>query len=736
MRNLASTFGSSRAIALAIVVVLVWVRAIDPTAIEVIRHRIFDFYQKFYPRIYVPQPVAIIDIDEKSLTRYGQWPWPRTLVADLVDKLKAQGVASTGFDIVFAEPDRMSPETYAKGMPGLSETARNELANLPDNDTVLARAIAGSRIVLGETGIHQVGEQRDISFIPETPVATLGGDPRPFLIKYPGILGNLPVLEKAALGRGLFSISPDQDGIVRRVPLVAMAGERLQPSLSIETLRVATGQDAIAIKRDEAGIRSVVVAGVEIATDRNAQLWVYYTDHEPRRFVSAADVLDGTVPPGRLNGHLTLVGTSAVGLYDLRSTPLNPVMPGVEVHAQVMETILGKTQLTRPHYAAGVEIITAVLASLFVIAFLPMLGALPVLIMGAIGASGIAAGAWWFFTQHLMLFDAVFPLVTSAAAFMVIAFMNYRREELKRSQIRAAFGQYLAPALVESLSKDSSRLSLGGERKNMTILFSDVRGFTALSEGFKNDPHGLIQLMNGLLTPLTNVIIARNGTIDKYMGDAIMAFWNAPLDVADHPAEAAAAALAMQVAMGEVNTKAQAAAELEGRKIGKLSIGVGLNTGDCVVGNMGSARRFDYSVLGDAVNLASRLEGQTKSYGVNIIVGNATAKEISDRFALIPLDLVRVKGKKQPEQIFALLGDETLLKSPEFGQLSALAASVLAAFRRQNWDEALQLMDSGQSMAKSLALDGYFAVLTERIELYRKVPPPKDWDGVYEALSK
>ncbi|HRJ68043.1 MAG TPA: adenylate/guanylate cyclase domain-containing protein [Beijerinckiaceae bacterium] len=723
-------------LAFLVVAGLVWLRIYDPVITEVARHRVFDNYQKLKPRAYKPAPVAIIDIDEKSLTRVGQWPWARTRVAELVERLKAQGVAAIAFDIVFAEPDRMSPESYAKTVAGLSDAARAELAGLPDNDSVLARAFQGARVVVGQSGTHLAGEQRDLGAVPETPVATIGGDPRPWLAQYPAWLTNVPALEQAATGRGLFSILPDPDGVVRRVPLTAIVGGRLQPALSIETLRVATGQDAFAVKRDDVGVKSVVVAGVEIPTDRTGHLWLHFTPHAPQRFVSAADVLEGKVPPGRLAGHLALIGTSAVGLFDLRPTPVDPVMPGVEIHAQALESILGKHQLTRPHYAIGAEIVAAVTSSALVISLLPLLGALPTLLLGAVGAAIIGGGSWWLFANHGLLLDPLFPLFTSGAAFLVLAFVNYRREEMQRQQIRSAFSHYLAPGMVEALAKDPSKLSLGGERRPLTVLFSDVRGFTSLSESYKHDPQGLIALMNTLLTPLTNAIVAEQGTIDKYMGDAVMAFWNAPLDVPDHPAHAARAALAMQNAMTEVNARAQASATRDGRALPDLSIGIGINTGDCVVGNMGSSRRFDYSALGDTVNLASRLEGQTKGYGVSIILGDATASALTGRFAVIELDLIRVKGKTMPERICALIGGPDLLERPDYLVAATGCNRALSAYRRQDWAEAEACIAEFRARAASFGLDGYLTMLAERIALFRTLPPPKDWDGVYEALTK
>ncbi|MBL6431125.1 MAG: adenylate/guanylate cyclase domain-containing protein [Alphaproteobacteria bacterium] len=338
---------------------------------------------------------------------------------------------------------------------------------------------------------------------------------------------NIEPLDAAASGRGLLSILPDLDSIVRRVALVAAVGETIHPSLSVELLRVATGGNAVAIKTDAAGVRSVVVGGVEVPTDPRGRIWIHYTPHDKARFVSAVDLMRGSFNVDRIRNHLVLVGTSAIGLLDLKATPLDPAMPGVEVHAQILETILDKSYLVRPNYALGAEIVLAIALSLLVVILAPILGAIPVLFLGMAIAAATVGGSWYLYIEHRMLIDVVYPLMTSFTAFMILVFLNYRREEVQRQQIRSAFGQYLAPSFVEQIARNPERLSLGGETRKMTFLFSDVRDFTAISESYKSDPQGLTTLMNRFLTPLSDAILRQGGTIDKYMGDAIMAFWNA-----------------------------------------------------------------------------------------------------------------------------------------------------------------------------------------------------------------
>jgi len=432
--------------------------------------------------------------------------------------------------------------------------------------------------------------------------------------------------------------------------MVLIAHDAIVPSLTLDMLRIAAGQDAFLIRSAPGGVQSVVVAGAQIPTDASAQVWMYFAPHDAARFVSAKDVISGNAAK-RLAGKLVLVGTSASGLLDLKATPIQPSMAGVEVHAQVLENVLTQSTLSRPSYALGAEFFAVALIALAIVVLVPILGAATVFITGAGIAALLVGSAWYLFSTHGYLFDVSYPLIASFVVFMVMVFTNHLREEAQRRQIRSAFGQYLSPDLVEELAKDPDRLVLGGETREMTIMFSDVRGFTSISESYKSDPQGLTRLMNRFLTPLSNAIIEKRGTIDKYMGDAIMAFWNAPLDDSEHARHACEAALSMLERLDVVNAERKREAQESDRVFIPLRIGIGINTGEAVVGNMGSELRFDYSVLGDSVNLASRLEGQSKTYGMSTILGSRTATLVRGDFALLELDVIRVKGKTEPEVI-------------------------------------------------------------------------------------
>ena len=728
-------FGYARLLCIALLIGLAALRIADPALIEELRVRTFDTYQVIDPRVKTARPVVIVDIDEKSLAKYGQWPWPRTRVADLIANLTQLGAVVIAFDIVFAEPDRLNPDVAADTIRNLDDATRNKLRALPSNDQIFADAMRRSRVVLGESGLPYVIAEFDKA-LPITGLAMLGEDPQRFMLNFLGLLRNTPVLEAAAGGRGLFTIRAERDGIVRRVPMIMQAQGATMPSLSFEMLRVATGTDTIFIKSDVAGIKSIAVKGLEVPTDRNGQLWVHFARHDPSIFVSAADVLEGSVEQQTIARKLVLIGTSAVGLLDIKTTPVSPVMPGVEIHAQVIEAALTKTLLSQPPYGPILEFGAALLLGIAVIWLAPLFGPVTLVALGAFIATLLVGTSWYFYTQHRLLIDFTYPLLSTTTIYLTLIFSSFVREQAQRRQIRSAFGQYLSPALVEQLAQSPEKLVLGGEEREMTIMFSDVRGFTTISESFKNDPQGLTTLMNRFLTPLTNAILARKGTIDKYMGDAIMAFWNAPLDDKEHQLNACEAAVDMLERIDVLNKQRELEPQEGGQTFFPLNVGVGLNTGVCVVGNMGSDLRFDYSVLGDSVNLASRLEGQSKEYGFPIIVGSKTALAVKDKFAILELDFIMVKGKKEPEVIYAIAGREDTAQSGRFQRLRNLTIEMLACYRSRDWDGALAAIERGRRTDEARALELLYNLYEARIRGYQKNPPPDDWNGAFALLTK
>ena len=506
--------------------------------------------------------------------------------------------------------------------------------------------------------------------------------------------------------------------------MLMVAQGATMPSLNFEMLRVASGSGTILTKADQAGMQSVDVGGFEVPTDRNGQVWVHFARRDPSIYVSAVDVLEDRVPPERIAQKLVLIGTSAVGLLDIKTTPVDPVMPGVEIHAQVLESVLTRAVLTQPNYAIAAEFFFALVLGLLVIAFAPMFGPVTLVAVGALFATVLMGTSWYFYTQHRLLIDFTYPLASTTSIYLTLLFSSFVREQKQRRQIRSAFGQYLSPALIEQLAQSPEKLQLGGEEREMTIMFSDVRGFTTISESYKHDPQGLTALMNRFLTPLTNAILDRKGTIDKYMGDAIMAFWNAPLDDKQHEINACEAALDMLERIDELNQEREIEAQDGGHVYIPINVGVGLNTGVCVVGNMGSNLRFDYSVLGDSVNLASRLEGQSKEYGFPIIIGSKTAMAVKDRFAILELDFIMVKGKtaargdlchRRPR------GHRAVRKFPAPAQPDHRDAGVLSQPRLGRRAAAIE---RGRKSDDGHALEYLYDLYEARITGYQENPPP------------
>ncbi len=720
----------SRMLALLLLVVMIGLRLIDPAPLETLRLKTFDLYQIALAPKPVPQQVIIVDVDEKSLNDLGQWPWPRSLLAQIVEKLTNAGAVAIGLDVLFPEHDRTSPANIAGIVETYDKETADRLRAMKSNDEVFADAMARTRVVLGQSGFHKKLTQWHAGELKQSATAILGPDPAQFLDTYPGLVRNVPELEAKAQGRGMVSIRPETDGIIRKMPLMMIASNTILPSLGLELLRVATGQSTILIRTDAAGVSSVALAGVTMPTDRNAKAWLHFRPHNQDIFVSASDLLADKVDTRLLNGKIVLLGASATGLFDLKATPVDAAMPGVEAHAQLINAVLSQTLLQRPAWADGLEVSLALLIGLALIVLLPDL--VPSLRSSPVAwwrfpSSGLS---WWAFIQKSLIFDYAFPLMASLAVTSVMVILGYLQEEIDRRRIRTAFGQYLSKDMVTQLTEDPDKLILGGETKQMTILFSDVRGFTTISEKFKSNPQGLTSLINSLLTPLSEAVVTHKGTIDKYMGDNIMAFWNAPLADDEHALHACQASLDMTRRLRLLNVERMAAGEEA------LDIGVGINTGECVVGNMGSDFRFDYTVLGDAVNLGARLEGQTKSYGTKIIIGRQTAKAIEDRLAVLLIDRVRVKGKNEPEDIYALLGNEEMVSRDSFQNLRTMHTTMLDAYFGQRWKEVSTIAEKCRDLATEFDFAEFYEIYTNRAMDFAANPPGKNWDGINDKLVK
>jgi len=710
--------------------------------VEWVQHRAFDVFQQLKPREYVDAGVRVIDLDDESLSRLGQFPWPRTQVARLEKRLQDLGASVTAYDIFFSEPDRTSPRRIAATWPDTAEFAgvKDRVAKLPDHDALLARALKEGRVVLG---FALVGERNDVFPVAKATFAFGGDGPLAFLRDYAGAVTNLPALEAAAAGLGNVGFEPELDQVIRSTPMLFRRGKNLLPALSLEALRVAQDAKNFSVKAAGAsselsggahtGITALKVGEFTIPTDAHGAIWVYYTKKAPGRSIPAWRIFEKDFDRALVEGAICMIGTSATGLKDIRATPLNPAAPGVEVHANVTEQIITQTFLQRPDWALGAEWTYLLLLGLLLLYVLGRAGALWA---GPVAAAAIAASiglSWHAFTAWRWLLDPLFPSLGLFAVYAAWSAASFVRTEGDKRRITDTFGRYLSPKVVENLAKNPGAVQLGGETREMTFHFCDIRGFTTISEKF--DPHGLTVFINNFLTPMTQIILEHEGTIDKYMGDCIMAFWNAPMNVPNHARRACEAALKMHESLAVLNAQWQAEAKEKGIALPLIEIGTGLNTGPAVVGNMGSTLRVDYTVLGDDVNLASRLESQSKTYGAHIVIGPLTRQQTPE-FAAIELDLIRVKGKTKPVNIYSLLGDPVVAKSAPFLALSTKHAEFLKVYRSGRFDEAASLMVEARALGETWHLGKLYDLYAARLEAFRAEPPPPGWDGVFTATSK
>jgi adenylate cyclase len=694
-------------------------RILDPSPVARLRMSIFDSYLSLKPRVADPAfPVRIVDIDEASLAKIGQWPWPRSELARIIERLADAGAKTVAIDLILAEPDRLSPAALARQAQLRSELAPilAELAALPSNDDLLARAMAKVPVVLGAAGDASTSRTPDP---PKARFAIAGDDPTLFVPSFPNAIEPLPVLTASAKGLGAVNWLPAADQIVRHVPLLISFHGTLYPSLSLEALRTGMGETTAFVRSsggsgvlsfgEQTGVETVRVGKIVLPTGGDSQLWLNYARPDARRYVSAHKILDGSFDPKDIAGRHVLIGASATGLLDLRATPLTASVPGVEVHAQAIEQMLSGQHLSRPPLATGAEIAFLLAIGALIAGLIRRSGALAAATIGAAAIAAIGIGSWLAFSKAGLLFDPVYPALSILAVYLVGSLLSFIRTETDRASVKRAFGHYVAAPLVDELAADPSRLKLGGETRDVTLLFADVRGFSRLSEGM--DAETLIRFVNSLFTPLSEIILDHRGTIDKFMGDAVMAFWNAPLPDHAHAAHACRAALAMQVRMDRLNREEGARRAAAGEPAQPIRIGIGLNTGPCCVGNVGSPQRFDYSVLGDAVNVASRIEDATKIYGAPIIAGAETARK-ADGFAFLEIaTAARLRGKDRSEGLFALVGDEQLAKTENFKALVERYTALRDALARNDATVATSEIAACRKLAKAaspLPLDALF----------------------------
>ena len=655
---------------LLVVVLLTGLRIIDPYPTAVLREIAFDFYQRLEPRPPGDFPVRVVDVDEASLAALGQWPWPRSDLARLTDRLTELGAAAIGFDMRFVEPDRLSPARIAASLPHV------DAAGLADYDADFAAALRRAPSILG---FSRTPNGPPMTGAAKAGFAVSGPDPAPGVAQLEGAAAPLPMLREASAGLAALSLNTEKSAtVVRSLPLIWTDGHGYFPTLSLEALRLAFGIGGFVVLGDIADpgyVESIRLGEITIPTTSSGDLWLYYSRPRADLYVSAKDILgaDYQAMRSRIEGQIILIGTSASGLLDIHATTLGDNVPGVSIHAQAIEQILSQNFLMRPDWVTALEWVLFPTLSLLLIALVLRLGPIAGLVGGAGSVLASTGLSWWMFTERHIMLDPSFPLAALTLVYLALVFSRFLSTDVAKRQIRRAFGYYVDPALLSQIENSGAELRLGGETRRITVLFSDMRGFTSFSEHLP--PERVLATLNTLFGALGGEITARFGTIDKFIGDAIMAYWNAPVDVPDHERRALEATLAMRARLRQLNADDAFGLSAGGRTLG---IGIGLNAGDAVVGNMGLETRFDYSALGDTVNVASRVESASKDVGYDIIVTRPLRDAVPD-FAMLPAGSLALKGKTQRVELFAMVGDAALAQSAGFLALADAHARLIAA---------------------------------------------------------
>jgi adenylate cyclase len=689
----------------------------------------------------------IVTIDEKSLSELGRWPWPRTVIARLVEQLKVYGIKAVGFDIVFSEPDEnvglktiteLSREVEKSGIQdaGLKQFLAKKKSQA-NTDAVLANAIAKVKNVTLGYFFH-TSEKDAQHLTPEEINAGIAGisNARYQMIQAAKNVGehalihafapvsNIEALTKSAENSGYFNAFPDSDGVIRWAPLVVKCGEDYYSPLSLSLLLQYLDWPMLSIKLADFGVESIRLENLVIPTDETGRLLINYLG-PAKSFphYSISDILYGRLSPDLFKDKIAIVGATATGIYDLRVTPFSAVYPGVEIHATVIDNILHQNFLIQSGWTKFVDLCLIIVLGAVVGIVIPRaratMGMLLILIMLVVF---VGTNAFLFSRFNLWL-NLIYPTLTMMTIYLAITVYRYITEEREKKKIRSAFQYYLTASVITEMLKDPTKLKLGGDKKNLTVLFSDIRGFTTVSE--KLSPEELVHLLNEYLTAMTDIVFQYDGLLDKYMGDAIMAVYGAPLDQPDHPARACRTALDMLKALKGLQKKW---AE-EGRPV--LNIGVGINSGEMVVGNMGSQMRFDYTVMGDSVNLGSRLEGINKEYGTNIVISEYTYDAVKDILLCRELDSVRVKGKHLPVKIYELLCEKK--DAEPYEAFLRLFDEGLEKYKQAQWDDAIAVFKRALEIKPG---DPPSELYIRRCEDLKEHPPPEPWDGVFTMTKK
>jgi adenylate cyclase len=706
-----------------------------PVYLNILEYKLYDaVFQKIYSKE-SSDAVTIVDIDEYSLENFGQWPWPRYRVALLLQKIHMAGAIAVGVDILFAEPDGTSPLVLQQALKKdlhLDVSFSGLPQGLMDNDQLLANIVQQGSFVLGYSFVFDMKpSEKEKRFPPDLKAVEIrspgAGPASGYLFQAQSLIPPLPVLLQQDTPAGFMNTVTDPDGVLRRIPLLIALDQAMYPQLALATLLTAF-RDQIPdpiIRTTRGGIESIKIGNTVVPLQSNGAMLINYRG--PSRtfpYISAGKILEDKINSSELKGKIVFLGTSASGLKDIRISPLDQVFPGVEVHATIVDNILANDILFRPDWIPGLELSCILfwgLATTLLIGWAGAAFTLPITVL--LGLS-VWYGSVWALGHKNIWISHFFPMLVLIFNFSILNMQKFWISEKRKKFFRSAFSKYVSKAVVDQLADNPEKLSLEGEEKEITILFSDIRGFTTLSE--RLTPSQVTQLLHDYFTPVTQIIIDNHGTHDKFLGDAVMCFWNAPLDVANHEKHAIKAALEIIQLLPEINK------EFEERFGVSLEIGIGLHSGRCRVGNMGSDNIFDYTIIGDNVNLASRLEGLTKFYGVQLIVSETMLKNGAGNFSIQELDLVRVKGKNEPVRIFTVSSSSA--EKYDYREKETQAYTLaLDLYRARSFDKAGNIFSE---LVEQFPGQKIYVIYQERCDFFVKNPPDETWDGVFSHTSK
>lgn len=711
-------FAIYTALSLIVSSVLIAAYLLFPRFTNTFDYKIRDMFFTYRGEMPPNHNIVIADIDEESLKAFGQWPWSRNHMAKMVQNLTDAKVAVIGMDIVFAEEDRTSPSLIAKKL--------NIEANLENYDLIFADTVSTSPVILGYS--FDIVNEDSAKQAPKIPVIFIEKnkpEDKNYAVEAFGAVLNIPSIQNSAYSSGFFSIIPDEDGVIRSAPLIISFKDAMYPSLSLEMIRAVTGEKRIWINYDESGISNISLGDIVIPTDRFGRMAINYRGGEKSfKYISAKDIYTGQFDAKSIEGAMVLFGTSAAGLLDLRTTPFEPVYPGVEVHANIIDNILSGDFIFKPSYIDGFNVLVILALPFIIVMSVTFVNFYIKILISFSATFAYLATSYHLLFDKGIIINIIFPLLAIAVSFVTTIVFDFFYNIKNEKAIKSKFASKVSKSVMEDILKNLESNELNIKSKEVTIFFSDIRGFTQISEKLR--PEELISLLNRYMQPMSEIIIKHQGTIDKFIGDAIMAYWNAPVDLENHADMALKSALEQFEALKNLN------AELDREGLPNINIGIGINTGEVIVGEMGCAIRSDYTVIGDSINLGSRVESLCKFYGSKLNITNFTKDKLKGEYIFKFLDLVRVKGKKEPIEIWQVLGEGSA--SGELKKELDEYDDALKLYKNSDFVNALEIFKRLENSAVG-SDKVIYKIYIDRCERFIKTPPV-DFDGVFDHTTK